>query len=132
MPGRTGNGPGGKFSEEEKEILKEYYPRSTRLEILKLLPRRTWHAIQSQAESMQVKREIPSNDEIRPTATYSDIDPKLNGKYLFRDYETTLAYIRQADRNSSRREAPLYPIWVLSERLEDLVALVQEHLNEGG
>lgn len=129
MPSRTGNGPHGKFSEEEKEILKQHYPRSTRLEILKLLPKRTWHSIQTQAELMQVKRQIPSDNEIRPTATYSDNVPKLDGKYLFRDYETTLAYIKQADRNSSRSEAPLYPVWLFSEKVEDLTALVEEHLN---
>jgi hypothetical protein len=121
MPGRSGF---YLFSEEEKAMLKAHYPCSPRLEILELLPNRTWHAIQRQAELMHVKREIPSNDNLLPTVCYRDLVPKLEGQYLFRDYATTLAYIRQADSNTSRSEAPLYALWLLSEKVEELLGLV--------
>lgn len=129
MPSRYGI---YRFDEEEKEILKQHYSRSPRLEILKLLPNRTWHAIQRQAELMHIKREKPSNGDLCPTVCYSDLVPKLDGQYLFRDYETTLAYIKQADCNTSRSAAPLYALWILSENVEDLLGLVQQHLEGNG
>ena len=119
----------GKFTDEEKEILQQYYPCSARLEILRQLPNRTWHAIQQQSELMQVKRKIPSNDDLCPTVCYSDLVPKLDGEYLFRDYATTLDYIKQADSSTSRSDAPLYALWILSENVEDLLGLIEQHLS---
>src|SRR2546427_11356768 len=81
---------------------------------------------------MHVKREIPSNDDLCPTVCYSDLVPKLDGNYLFRDYETTLAYIKEADSNTSRSDAPLYALWILSENVEDLLGLIQQHLSGEG
>ncbi len=129
MPGRSGI---YLFSEKEKELLKQHYPRSPRLEILKLLPNRTWHSIQRQAELMHVKREIPSNDDLCPTVCYSDLVPKLDRQYLFRDYETTLEYIKKADSNTSRSDAPLYALWILSEKVEDLIGIIEQHLSDAG
>jgi len=129
MPGRSGI---YLFSDEEKEILKQHYPRSPRLELLKRMPYRTWHAIQRQAELMHIRREIPSSDNLFPRVCYTDLAPKLDGQYLFRDYETTLAYIREADDNTSRKDAPLYALWILSENVEDLLGLVEQHLNAIG
>ena len=129
MPSRSGI---YLFSDEEKEILKEYYPCAPRIEILKRLPNRTWHSIQRQAELLHIRREIPSNDNLIPRVCYSDLAPKLDGQYLFRDYETTLAYIKEADGNTSRKEAPLYALWILSENVEDLLGLVEQHLNGVG
>jgi hypothetical protein len=79
MPSRSGI---YRFNEEEKELLRQRYPCATRLEILQLLPNRTWHAIQRQAELMQVRREIPSADDLCPTVCYSDLAPKRDGQYL--------------------------------------------------
>ncbi len=121
-----------RFDEEEKDILKQHYPRSPRLEILKRLPNRTWHSIQHQAELMHVKREIPSADDLCLTVCYSDLVPRLDGQYLFRDYKTTLAYIKEADSNTSRSEAPLYALWILSEHVEGLIGLVEKHLTGVG
>jgi hypothetical protein len=129
MPGRRGI---YRFDEEEKEILKTHYPCAPRLEILRLLPNRTWHSIQRQAELMQVKREIPSNDNLCSRVCYSDLVPKLDGQYLFRDFETTLEYIKTADSNTSRSDAPLYALWLLSESVEDLFVLIEQHLNGVG
>jgi len=124
MPGRY-----GEFSEEEKESLRLHYPCSPRLEILELLPNRTWHAIQRQAELMHIRRETPSSDDLCPTVCYRDLVPKLDGHYLFRDYETTLDYIKTADSNTSRSDAPLYALWLLSENVEDLLGLIEQHLS---
>jgi hypothetical protein len=129
MPSRSGV---YLFSDEEEEILKEYYPCAPRIEILKRLPNRTWHSIQRQAELIHIRREIPSNDNLIPRVCYSDLAPKLDGQYLFRDYETTLAYIKEADGNTSRKEAPLYALWLLSESVEDLLGLIEQHLNGVG
>ncbi len=129
MPSRSGI---YRFDEEEKEILRQHYPCAPRLEILRVLPSRTWHSIQRQAELMHVKREISSNDNLIPRVCYSDLVPKLDGQYLFRDYETTLAYIKEADSNTSRTDAPLYALWLLSENVEDLLGLVEQHLNGVG
>ncbi len=119
----------GEFSEAEKDILKRYYPCSLRLEVMKQLPTRTWYAIQRQAELMQVKREVTSTHDICPTMCYSDLVPKLDEKYLFGDYETTLNYIKKADSNTSRREAPLYVLWLLSKTAEGQMGIVEQHLN---
>ena len=125
MPTRYG---AYRLSEEEKEILKTHYPRSPRLELLKLLPDRTWNSIRDQAQAMQVWREVPSKDDLFQTVCYRDLVPRLDGQYLFRDYETTLAYIREADGNTSRKKAPLYALWLLSEHVEDLLGLIEQHL----
>jgi hypothetical protein len=122
----------GKFSDEEKLLLKRYYPSAPRLEILKHLPNRTWHAIQRQSELMDVRREVPSNDDVCPTLCYNDLVPGTDEQYLFRDYETTLSYIKHADSNSSRIDMPLYPIWILSEKVEDLTEIVERHLSDAG
>jgi hypothetical protein len=122
---KTNPGRYGEFSEGEKGILSQHYPRSPRLEILKRLPHRSWHAIQRQAELMHVKREIPSNDDVCPTVCYCDLVPRMDGEYLFRDYETTLEYIKKADSNTSRRDAPLYALWILSEKVEDLIGIIE-------
>ena len=129
MPTRYG---AYRLSEEEKEILKTHYPRSPRLELLKLLPDRTWNSIRDQAQAMQVWREIPTKDDLFQAICYRDLVPKLDGQYLFRDYETTLAYIREADGNTSRKKAPLYALWLLSEKVEDLLGLIEQHLTGVG
>jgi hypothetical protein len=129
MPSRSGI---YLFSDEEKEILRQHYPCAPRLEILKRLPNRTWHSIQRQAELIHIRREIPSNDNLIPRVCYSDLVPKLDGQYLFRDYETTLAYIKEVDGNTSRKEAPLYALWLLSENVEVLLGLIEQHLNGAG
>jgi len=121
----------GAFSPEEKERLRHFYTCSPRLKILELLPHRTWHSIQRQAELMHIRREIPSNDNLCPTICYSDLVPKLDGEYLFRDHDTTLDYIKKADSNTSRSDAPLYALWILSEKVEDLLGIFQQHLSDG-
>jgi hypothetical protein len=125
MPTRYG---AYRLSEEEKEILKTHYPRSPRLELLKLLPDRTWNSILDQAQAMQVWMEVPSKDDLFQAVCYRDLVPRLVGQYLFRDYETTLAYIREADDNTSRKKAPLYALWLLSEKVEDQLGLIEQHL----
>lgn len=81
---------------------------------------------------MHIRREIPSNDDLFSRVCYSDLAPNLDGQYLFRDYATTLAYIKEADSNTSRSEAPLYALWLLSEHVEDLLGLVEQHLGGVG
>jgi hypothetical protein len=94
-----------------------------------MLPNRMWQSIQHQIIAMGIKREVPADPGICTGVCYRDMVPKLDGQYLFRDYETTLAYIKEAIRNTTKSEAPLYAFWVLSENvagLNDL--LVQWHL----
>lgn len=50
--------------------------------------------------------------------------PKLDGQYLFRDYETTLHYVKIACDNTAREKVPLYALWLLSEKVEDLASLL--------
>ena len=57
--------------------------------------------------------------------------PKLDGKYLFRDYETTLQYVKIACDNTVREQAPLYALWLLSEKVEDLANLFDGDLGVG-
>lgn len=116
------------LSEEEKGLVAQYYTSLPRIEILKLLPDRTWYSIQKQGLAMGLKRQMPANDDLLPAICYSDLVPKRDGQYLFRDYETTLAYIKEAIRNTSRIDAPLYAFWVFSENVEDLRTLVESHL----
>jgi hypothetical protein len=131
MPTRYG---AYKLREEEKEILKTHYPRTPRLELLKLLPDRTWNTIrdQAQAQAMQVWREMPTKDDLFQAICYRDLVPNLDGQYLFRDYATTLAYIKKADSHTSRSAAPLYALWLLSENVDELLGLIEQHLNGVG
>jgi hypothetical protein len=55
--------------------------------------------------------------------------PKLDGQYLFRDYETTLHYVKIACDNTARQKAPLHALWLLSEKMEDLASLLEGDLN---
>ncbi|MEO8956132.1 MAG: hypothetical protein ABI396_13360, partial [Ktedonobacteraceae bacterium] len=119
---------GAKFSDEEKAIIRQHYPRTSYMEILELLPGRTWQSIQGQTALMGIKREIPAEPGVHVGICYRDMVPNLDGKYLFRDYETTLEYIKKANSNTAKSEAPLYALWILSETVESLTGLVERYL----
>jgi hypothetical protein len=55
--------------------------------------------------------------------------PKLDGKYLFRDYETPLEYVKIACDNTARGKVPLYALWLLSEKVEDLASILEGDLS---
>ena len=118
---------GGVFSDEETAIIRQHYPRSPYMEVLKMLPNRSWSAIQAQTRRMGIKREIWSPDGICANACYRDIMP--NGEYLFGDFETTMGVIQTAIGNTAKSVAPLYALWLLSERIEDLIEIVDRHLD---
>jgi hypothetical protein len=118
------------FSEEEKAIMRQFYSSSQRLDILQRLPDRTWYSLRRQAMEMGLNRDFLANDDILPMICYSDLMPGTDNHYLFGDYATTLGYVKQAIRNTSRREHPLYVLWILSENVEDLLGLVQAHLED--
>jgi len=124
-PGRS-----GKFSDDEKDIIRQHYPRTHYMEILKLLPNRTWQSIQGQTSLIGMKREIPAEPGICVGVSYKDMVPKLDGQFLFGDYETTLGYIKKANSSTAKSEVPLYAIWILSENVEDLIALVERDLHK--
>ena len=75
--------------------------------------------------NINIKEDVPL------FACFLDFMPKLDGKYLFRDYETTLQYVKIACDNTARVEAPLYALWLLSEKVEDLANLFDGDLNMG-
>lgn len=122
---------GDTLSDEEIAILHEYWPTATRLEVLQKLPTRTWRALQRHASVLHLYREHSIKDEVPLFACFLDFMPKLDGKYLFRDYETTLQYVKIACDNTAREEAPLYALWLLSEKVEDLASLFDGDLNMG-
>jgi hypothetical protein len=122
---------GDVLSEEETAILREYWPTATRLEVLQRLPTRTWRALQRHASVNHLYREHSIKDEVPLFACFLDFMPKLDGQYLFRDYETTLQYVKIACDNTAREEAPLYALWLLSEKVEDLANLFDGDLNLG-
>lgn len=110
------------FDEEELEIIRQHYANSPRLEIQRLLPNRTWSAIQTAAQKLvHLKRSFPSSEHIPLGVSYRDLMPNLDGRYLFGDYETTLAYIKMGDLNTSKGKEPLYPIWMLSGSVWDIL-----------
>jgi hypothetical protein len=119
-----------KFSDEEKAIIGRYYATLPRIEMLKLLPDRTWYSIQKQGLDMGLKREVPANDDLLPAICFSDLAPRQDGQYLFRDYDTTVAYVKEAIRNTSRLASPLYAVWILPEKVEDMLDLVEPHLGD--
>jgi hypothetical protein len=122
---------GDTLSGEEEAILRECYPHATRLEVLRQLPDRTWRALQRHASLNHIERPHSIKEDIPIFACYRDFMPKLDGQYLFRDYETTLHYIKIACDNTEREEAPLYALWLLSEKVEDLASLLEGDLNMG-
>jgi len=105
---------GSEFSGQEDEIIKCHYPHATRLEILKLLPDRTWVTIQEHANALGIKREIYLQDKIFRYACYTDL--KVGGRWLFGDYETTVNIIREVKNEVG--DNLLYPVWLLSANLE--------------
>ena len=119
------------FSDQEKEIIKQHYPSLSQLEILKLLPDRTWNAIQHFACQKQIKREMLSGNNIPRHACYRDFMPKLDGRYLFGDYKGTLDYIKKASSSTVKSKAPLYAIWIPTDAPpaglveQDLVSLAR-------
>jgi hypothetical protein len=118
---------GGSFSDEELAIVREHYPRTPYMDVLKMLPERTWQSIQMQTRRMRIKREIWSPDGVCPNACYWDIMP--NGAYLFGDFETTMRVIQAASSNTTKSVAPLYPLWILSEVVEELAEIVEGNLD---
>ncbi len=117
-PSRSGN-----FTSEEKDIIRQHYPRAPYMDVLKLLPNRTWNFIQGRAPAMGVKREIIAEVGVCVSVCYNDTAP--DGQYLFGSYDTTMEYIRKAISNTVKSEAPLYAIWLLPE---DLIVLVERYL----
>jgi hypothetical protein len=122
---------GDVLSDEETAILRQYWPNATRLEVLKQLPTRTWRALQRHASVNHLYRLHSNKEDIPLFACFLDFMPKLDGQYLFRDYETTLRYVKIACDNTARVEAPLYALWLLSEKVEDLANLFDGDLNLG-
>jgi hypothetical protein len=118
----------GTFSDEEKAIIREHYPRADYMDILKMLPDRTWQSIQGRTWPLRIKREVPAEVGVCVGVCYRDMVPNLDGQYLFRDYDTTLEYIKEAIRHTVKSEAPLYAFWVLSETVENLAGLVERYL----
>ncbi|GHO66552.1 hypothetical protein KSC_054440 [Ktedonobacter sp. SOSP1-52] len=119
---------GEKFSEKEKEIIRQHYPRTNYMEILELLPGRTWQSIQGQTALMGIKRQVPAEPGVCVGICYKDMVPKLDGEYLFRDYETTIEYIKKAISNTAKSAAPLYALWVLPETMDGLEGFVARYL----
>ncbi|EFH90307.1 hypothetical protein [Ktedonobacter racemifer] len=119
---------GEKFSEEEKEIIRQHYPRTNYMEILELLPGRTWQSIQGQTALMGIKREVVADPGVCVGICYRDMVPKMDGEYLFRDYETTIEYIKKAISNTAKSAAPLYALWVLPETMDGLEGIVERYL----
>ena len=102
----------GSLSKYEEEMIKQYYPSSPRLELLRSLPDRTWYAIQKIAAKKGIKRDIKPHNNVPLDVCYRDFMPNLDGNYLFRDYETTLDRIKEASSNTVKSKAPLYAIWI--------------------
>ncbi|HLX57515.1 MAG TPA: hypothetical protein VKR83_10850 [Ktedonobacteraceae bacterium] len=122
---------GDVLSDEEEAILRECWPNASRLEVLRRLPTRTWRALQRHASVNHLYRLHSVKEDIPLFACFLDFMPKLDGQYLFRDYETTLQYVKIACDNTARVEAPLYALWLLSEKVEDLAKLFDGDLNLG-
>ncbi|MDQ2902620.1 MAG: recombinase family protein [Chloroflexota bacterium] len=123
---------GEKFSDEEKEIIRQLYPTSARLDILQLLPDRTWDAIQTQATLAQVKRRVPKSHDIPPNACYLDLVPGLDSNYLLGNYQTTVEQIVKANANTTRKGSPLYPLWILPAGVNNMGPFSQEDLMLAG
>ena len=65
------------WSDEEKAILNVIYPRGSKKNILKVLPARSWNAIQNQAVELGIKREIWTAEK-----KYPDPEPKIVKKRM--------------------------------------------------
>jgi hypothetical protein len=119
------------FEAEELEIIRRHYATAPRLDLQWLLPNRTWSAIQTAAQKLlHVKRPVPSGEHLPSSVSYRDLMPELDGRYLFGDYETTLQYIQIGDRNTVKGKKPLYPIWLLSESVWDILGDLTPEVSE--
>jgi hypothetical protein len=117
------------LSQEEEAILRQCYSSATRLEILRQLPDRTWRSLQRHASVNRLAGRRKTWEDIPYFSCYKDFMPKLDGNYLFRDYETTLRYIQIACEQTAREISPLYAFWILSEKVEDWAILFDGNLS---
>jgi len=101
------------MSDSEIEIIKQHYPYSAQLDLLRLLPTRTWSSIQTYTNGA-IRRYTLTRNSIPIHACYRDFMPKMDGTYLFGNYETTLGRIREACSSAGKYHTPLHAIWLLS------------------
>ena len=123
----------GVFTEEEDTIIRQYYPDAPKIEILKLLPTRSWGSIRQEGSVLEVKRKrgiLVASDITSQRGCYRDFCPESDDRYLFGDYATTLRCINTADATTSRLENPLYAIWLLPTSIEELANVIQGNLKE--
>jgi hypothetical protein len=127
---KAGSARIGAFTPEEDDIIRQYYPVLPKMDILKMMPQRSWVAIRGQAENLHVIRGLnlprgAKKEAVSEVACYQDFFPFLDDKYLFGDHNTTLYYINTADKHTSRLENPLYAIWLLPTNVENLGDAIQ-------
>jgi hypothetical protein len=127
---KSGSSRAGAFSEEEDTILRLHYYDTPKMEILKLLPKRSWAAIGVEAARLELRRKPFRwpREVIAEAACYVDFCPNQDDSYLFGDYATTLRTINAADKSTLRSENPFYVIWLLPASAEDLASTVQGNL----
>lgn len=60
-----------RWTDPEKALIKRHYPTAPRADMLKLLPGRTWGAIQSKASALGVNRQVDNGDSLESTMRVS-------------------------------------------------------------
>jgi translation elongation factor P/translation initiation factor 5A len=110
----------GPFTEREIAILQEHYASSPMLEILKMLPNRTWNSIRTFARTeLKMFRKAYRFDNVPGKACWLDMAPD-GENFLFEDREETFEAIRLGIRNTSKQKDMLYPFWIVPADLREL------------
>jgi DNA invertase Pin-like site-specific DNA recombinase len=67
-----GNAP--RWTDEERDIVRAYYPSAPREEILQRLPTKTWRSIRSEARRLQIRRPKQAWEDIPYVLTWADLE----------------------------------------------------------
>ncbi len=97
------DGLGGKWTEEENDILRQHYPSDDRASILSYLPHRSWHAITFQANQLKLCR----SSQMRNNSPVLEFITLLDWQFML---EQGIAY----DKNWQRREV----MWLKSGKVD--------------
>jgi DNA invertase Pin-like site-specific DNA recombinase/dihydroneopterin aldolase len=105
------DGLGGKWTEEENDILRLHYPTDDRASILARLPHRSWHAITFQANQLKLCR----SSQMRSNSPVLEFITLLDWQFM---QEQGIVY----DKNWQRREV----MWLESDKVGGITSFIYQ------
>ncbi len=110
---------GEDFSCQEETILREHYTYTPILDLLQLLPSRSWRTIQRQAVELGIRRKKNFQPSIPRYCCFQDLAPY--GQFLFGSLEETTDAIQESIANTHKSSDTLYAHWLLPEDVREMI-----------